>query len=55
MALGPPLGGLLFDRFGGYVWLYIVSMGFAVAAAAIAVMVRPPRLAPSVELSPSTA
>jgi MFS family permease len=55
MALGPPLGGFLFDRFGGYVWLYVGSMGFAVAAAAIALTVRPPRLAPVVELSPSTA
>jgi MFS family permease len=55
MALGPPLGGFLFDRFGGYVWLYVGSMGFAIAAAAIAVMVRPPQLAPIVQMSPTAA
>jgi MFS family permease len=55
MALGPPLGGFLFDRFGGYVWLYVGSMGFAVAAVAVALTVRPPRLAPVAELSPTAA
>jgi MFS family permease len=55
MALGPPLGGFLFDRLGGYGWLYIASMTFAVAAAAIALTVRPPRLAPLAQLSPTAA
>ena len=27
MALGPPVGGWLFDRFGGYGWLYVASSG----------------------------
>src|SRR5580658_9730668 len=55
MALGPPLGGFLFDRFGGYVWLYTGSMGFAVAATAIAVIVRPPRVGRAAQLSSSIA
>lgn len=36
MALGPLLGGWLFDRFGSYTWLYIGSMMVGLAAAAIA-------------------
>lgn len=36
MALGPLLGGWLFDRFGSYTWLYIGSMAVGLAAAAIA-------------------
>jgi MFS family permease len=55
MALGPPAGGFLFDRFGGYAWLYIGSTGLAVAAVAIALTVRPPRLAPMAQLSPTGA
>ncbi|TWI01841.1 sugar phosphate permease [Luteimonas cucumeris] len=36
MALGPLLGGWLFDRYGSYTWLYIGSMAVGLAAAAIA-------------------
>ena len=36
MALGPLVGGWLFDRFGSYTWLYIGSMAVGLAAAAIA-------------------
>jgi MFS family permease len=43
MAIGPLAGGWLFDRFGGYVWLYMASFGIGLAAAAIALAVRPPR------------
>ena len=46
MALGPPLGGWLFDRFGGYGWLYVMSSATGVAAALIAMTVRPRRSHP---------
>jgi MFS family permease len=36
MALGPLLGGWLFDRYGSYAWLYLGSLGVGLAAAAIA-------------------
>jgi MFS family permease len=36
MALGPFIGGWLFDRFGSYAWLYIGSMLAGLAAAGIA-------------------
>ncbi|HEY0660025.1 MAG TPA: MFS transporter [Lysobacter sp.] len=38
MALGPLLGGWLYDRFGSYTWLYIGSMAIGLAAAAIALL-----------------
>jgi MFS family permease len=38
MALGPLLGGWLYDRFGSYTWLYLGSMGVGLAAAAIALL-----------------
>jgi MFS family permease len=44
MALGPPVGGWLFDQFGGYGWLYVASSAIGVAAALIALTVRPHRL-----------
>jgi MFS family permease len=40
MALGPPLGGWLFDRFGGYGWLYLASSAIGIAAALLAMSVR---------------
>ena len=43
MALGPPMGGWLFDRFGGYGWLYVASSAIGIAAALIAMTVRPHR------------
>lgn len=36
MALGPFIGGWLYDRFGSYVWLYTGSMLVGLAAAGIA-------------------
>ena len=36
MALGPLLGGWLYDRYGSYAWLYLGSLGVGLAAAAIA-------------------
>ena len=38
MALGPFIGGWLYDRFGSYTWLYIGSLMAGLAAAAIATM-----------------
>jgi MFS family permease len=40
MALGPPVGGWLFDRFGGYGWLYLASSAIGIAAALLAMSVR---------------
>ncbi len=38
MALGPFIGGWLYDRYGSYAWLYIGSMMAGLAAAGIATM-----------------
>ena len=38
MALGPLLGGWLYDRYGSYTWMYIGSMAVGLAAAAIALL-----------------
>lgn len=44
MALGPLLGGWLFDRFGSYAWMYLGSMGVGLAAVAMALLFpSPPR------------
>ena len=36
MALGPVVGGWLFDRYGSYAWMYIGSLALGLGAAAIA-------------------
>jgi MFS family permease len=41
MALGPAVGGWIFDRLGGYVWLYIGSFAVGIGAAAIALAFPP--------------
>ncbi len=41
MALGPALGGLVFDHFGSYGWLYIGSFAVGLGAAAIALAFPP--------------
>ena len=41
MALGPAAGGWMFDRFGGYGWLYIGSFGVGLGAVAIALAFPP--------------
>jgi MFS family permease len=51
MALGPPVGGWLFDHFGGYGWLYVASSAIGVAGALIAMTVRPPRPLPATLLA----
>ena len=43
MALGPPVGGLLFDWYGGYGWLYVASSVIGAAGVFIAMTVRPHR------------
>jgi MFS family permease len=51
MALGPLGGGWIFDRFGGYAWLYIGSFALGIGAVAIALAFPPfPRRA---ELRPA--
>jgi MFS family permease len=51
MALGPLLGGWIFDSFGGYAWLYISSFVIGLGAVAIAIffppLPRPPALQPA--------
>ena len=41
MALGPAVGGWIFDTYGGYGWLYIGSFGIGLGAAAIALAFPP--------------
>ncbi len=36
MALGPLIGGWIFDSFGGYAWLFVASCALALGASAIA-------------------
>jgi MFS family permease len=36
MALGPAIGGWIFDSFGAYTWMYLFSAAIGLAAAAIA-------------------
>jgi len=42
MALGPAVGGWVFDRFGAYTWLYIGSFAVGIGAVAIAFAFPPP-------------
>jgi MFS family permease len=41
MALGPLAGGLIFDTFANYAWLYIGSIGIGLGGAAIMMTFRP--------------
>jgi MFS family permease len=41
MALGPLAGGMIFDRFGTYGWLYVASVVLGLGAAAIMLTFRP--------------
>jgi len=47
MALGPLLGGWLFDRFGSYAWMYLGSMGVGLAAVAMALLFPSPTRPPA--------
>jgi predicted MFS family arabinose efflux permease len=48
MALGPLIGGWLYDRYGSYAWLYIGSMMAGLAAAGILMLF--PKAPPRVQL-----
>jgi MFS family permease len=41
MALGPLAGGLIFDTYGTYAWLYVASFAIGLGAAAIMLTFRP--------------
>jgi MFS family permease len=41
MSTGPLVGGLIYDQFDGYAWLYIGSWGIGIAAFLIAMTFRP--------------
>jgi MFS family permease len=47
MALGPSVGGWVYDTFGGYTWLYLGSFAIGLGAVAIAFAFPPPRLRPA--------
>jgi predicted MFS family arabinose efflux permease len=55
MALGPWIGGWLYDAFGSYFWLFIGSFGIGLGAVAIAFAFRPPRQLAAAQPSPSVA
>ena len=48
MALGPSLGGWIFDTFGSYAWLYAGSFAIGIGAAAISLAFPAPLLRPAV-------
>jgi MFS family permease len=56
MALGPWLGGALYDSLGSYAWMFIGSSAIGLGAVAIALTFRPPRTlgAPLLAPRPST-
>jgi MFS family permease len=41
MAIGPLAGGLIYDRFAGYGWLYIGASGIGFGAFLIALTFKP--------------
>ncbi len=41
MATGPVAGGLLYDTFGSYQWLYLGACGIGIGAFLIALTFRP--------------
>jgi MFS family permease len=55
MALGPWLGGRLYDGLGSYAWMFVASTAVGVGAVAIAFTFRPPRLVGAPLLAPRTA
>ena len=54
MALGPLLGGWLYDGFGSYAWLFIGSSAIGLGAVAIASTFRPPQAAPAARVATAT-
>src|SRR5215467_13264322 len=55
MAIGPVLGGWLYDGSGSYFWLFLGSAGIGLGAVAIALTFRPPRPLPIAQPRPSLA
>ena len=55
MALGPQVGGWLYDAYGSYFWLFVASTAIGVGAVAIASTFRPPSDAPGALPAPSMA
>ena len=51
MAIGPWIGGWLFDTFGSYAPMYIYSFAIGLGAAAIALAFPPPMMRPVVEFA----
>jgi hypothetical protein len=49
MATGPLAGGLIYDTFAGYGWLYIGSCGIGIGAFLIALTFRPFAVQPTSE------
>ncbi len=41
MSVGPLAGGMIFDAYGDYRWLYLGSLGLGLGATAIMLMFRP--------------
>jgi predicted MFS family arabinose efflux permease len=54
MALGPWMGGALYDSLGSYAWMFIGSSAIGLGAVAIALTFRPPRAIGAAVLAPST-
>ena len=52
MALGPWLGGALYDALGSYAWMFIGSSAIGLGAVAIALTFRPPRALATPLLAP---
>lgn len=55
MALGPWIGGWLYDAVGSYAWMFVGSSAIGLGAVAIAVTFRPPRTSGRPRLAPRPA
>lgn len=55
MALGPLAGGLIYDAFASYTWLYVGSCGIGIGAFLIAMTFRPVPKAAQQQLTPAAA
>jgi len=53
MAVGPWVGGALYDTYGSYAWMFAGSAAIGLGAVAIATTFRPPRVAVPVVLAPA--
>jgi len=53
MALGPWIGGAIYDSFGGYAWMFAGSAAIGLGAIAIAITFHPPRALGVPGLTPS--